>query len=635
MSAAPEAIRLAGAPIARGRASWLQRHRKRLGDAMTVALLLLILFPFLWLMQMSLRPNDDIFGYALRFMPTLEHYRALWTGIFPGSFVNSIVVSVSSTVLALLFGVPAAYALSRARFRRGRAIALWILATRMAPPIAFTIPFFLAYRHLGLLDTQLGLIIVYLTFNLALVIWMMQTFFEGVPVALEEAAWIDGCGVWQTFLRVSLPLSAPGLAATAVLCFILSRAAKVHEVGEVEIADEGEVDAEGVGLVELGLEDRGLDEHLRGAGVELREHLLDLLHVLFEVEDEHGGAVGELIGAVGSVVVDLEVGGPAVGLDLPALGEQRLHELGRIDRVEVVEADGAPDALAGLVGDLLQFLQGVHEDEVPALDVAVSVHVQDRVERLVERHAVEVRRDRGGDVPAREDALLALDREHLEHVDEVLVVDVEVHDEIVIDVDLGLVAAHGHRVTGLALLAVAVHIRSLGKARGGHGHAARHGALRQGDRRAGKAGQRQCQEPQGESPALRGVSIDHHGCSLIRRGARPCRPPTSCWKPWAPRPGECAAARLSFHHGVDFAPRAIAWVGLVGMAKLCRTGRHFADAAVRQRLVMDRSPVLIRNGQRSRAMPRARPPQHANRSSSCHGTTGHAAISGKISEAIG
>lgn len=206
----------------RARRSWFARHRGRIGDVGTVLLLLAVVFPFLWLVQMSFRPNDDIFGYSLAFLPTLEHYRALWTGNFPGSFVNSIVVSTASTALALLLGVPAAYSLSRARFRRGRQIALWILATRMAPPIAFTIPFFLAYRYVGLLDTQVGLIIVYLTFNLALVIWMMQGFFEGVPTALEEAAWIDGCGVWEAFLRVSLPLSAPGLAATAVLCFILS-----------------------------------------------------------------------------------------------------------------------------------------------------------------------------------------------------------------------------------------------------------------------------------------------------------------------------------------------------------------------------------------------------------------------------
>jgi multiple sugar transport system permease protein len=197
--------------------------RKRLlGDVATIVLLLLVLFPFAWLVQMSVRPNSDILAYKLTFAPTLAHYRALWTGAFPASFVNSMITSVVSTALALLLGVPASYALSRARLRNARSIALWILATRMAPPIAFTIPFFLAYRYLGLTDTRTGLIIVYLTFNLALVIWMMKPYFDSVPRELEESAWIDGCGVWGGFLRVTLPLSAPGLAATAVICFILS-----------------------------------------------------------------------------------------------------------------------------------------------------------------------------------------------------------------------------------------------------------------------------------------------------------------------------------------------------------------------------------------------------------------------------
>ena len=99
---------------------------------------------------------------------------------------------------------------------------MWILATRMAPQIAFTIPFFLAFRLIGLSDTVLGLALIYLTFNLALVIWMMRSFFESVPRTLEEAAWIDGCSLWGTFFRITLPLTAPGLAATAVLCFIFS-----------------------------------------------------------------------------------------------------------------------------------------------------------------------------------------------------------------------------------------------------------------------------------------------------------------------------------------------------------------------------------------------------------------------------
>ena len=201
------------------RRSWLSRH----GRALTVALLLLgALSPFFWLVQLAFRPAADIFEDSLLFAPTLDGFISLLQGNFLKSFWNSLLVSTLSTGFSMLLGVPAAYALTRWEFKGRDRIALWILVTRMAPPIAFTIPFFLAYQYLGLQDTVIGLAIVYLTFNLAIVIWLMQTFFEAVPVSLEEAAWIDGCGVWQAFWRVSLPLTTPGLAATAVLCFIFS-----------------------------------------------------------------------------------------------------------------------------------------------------------------------------------------------------------------------------------------------------------------------------------------------------------------------------------------------------------------------------------------------------------------------------
>jgi multiple sugar transport system permease protein len=198
------------------------RRRRQALHVSAGLLLLVIMSPFLWLLQMSFRSSDDIFGYQLLFTPTLENYGALWKGHFADSFANSVAASTFSTALALLIGVPAAYSLSRWRFRGHRQVGLWILATRMAPPIAFTIPFFLAYRWLGLLDSVAGLVLIYLTFNLALVIWMMQTFFDAVPKQLEEAAWIDGCTIWGAFLRITLPLAAPGLAASAVLCFVLS-----------------------------------------------------------------------------------------------------------------------------------------------------------------------------------------------------------------------------------------------------------------------------------------------------------------------------------------------------------------------------------------------------------------------------
>jgi multiple sugar transport system permease protein len=189
-----------------------------------ILLILVLLFPFLWLLQMSLKPEKEILAFPPRllFRPTLEHYLAVWSGQFHRSFANSTIVSLVSTVLSLALGVPAAYSLSRARLGAESQIALWVLATRMAPPIAFTIPFFLAYRHLGWLDTLHGLILIYLTFNLSLVIWMMRTFFDSIPRVLDEAALVDGAGVWGTFIRVILPLSAPGFAATAIFCFLLS-----------------------------------------------------------------------------------------------------------------------------------------------------------------------------------------------------------------------------------------------------------------------------------------------------------------------------------------------------------------------------------------------------------------------------
>lgn len=191
--------------------------------ALLVVLVLLVLAPFLWLLRMSFQTNAEIFAFPphLWFSPTLANYAALWRGEFRASFINSAVVSTSSTAISMLVGVPAAYALARMR-RRSDALSLWIIASRLAPPTAFAIPYFLVYRDLHLLDTRTGLIIIYLTFNISLVIWLMRSFFENTPRALEEAAWIDGAGFWEAMIRVVLPPAAPGLATTAILCFVFS-----------------------------------------------------------------------------------------------------------------------------------------------------------------------------------------------------------------------------------------------------------------------------------------------------------------------------------------------------------------------------------------------------------------------------
>ena len=207
-----------------------QSHLKRLFWERTLlhvlvfALIIAIMFPFLWLLVMSVKPKADMFAWPpkLFFKPTLEHYVGLWSGDFPKSFVNSLITSVGSTLIAMVMGVPAAYALSRMPAKTGNRMSLLILASRMAPPIAFTIPYFLVYRYIHLLDTRIGLILIYLTFNLSLVIWLMRSFFDQIPRSLEEASWIDGAGYWQSFVRIILPMTGPGLAATAILCFLYS-----------------------------------------------------------------------------------------------------------------------------------------------------------------------------------------------------------------------------------------------------------------------------------------------------------------------------------------------------------------------------------------------------------------------------
>jgi multiple sugar transport system permease protein len=192
--------------------------------ALVILLAAMIMLPFVWLVLMSFKTNDDIFAFPpkLLFVPTLDNYVGLWSSSFRYSFLNSAVVSVTSTLLALLVGVPGAYALSRMSIRQEKPLSLLILASRMAPPIAFTIPYFLAYRWMGLLDTKLGLILIYLTFNISLVVWLMRSFFDACPRSLEEAAWVDGASLWQGFVSIMLPISGPGVAATAILCFLYS-----------------------------------------------------------------------------------------------------------------------------------------------------------------------------------------------------------------------------------------------------------------------------------------------------------------------------------------------------------------------------------------------------------------------------
>jgi len=189
------------------------------------AALFVTAFPFLWLVQMSFKTELDALAFPpkLLFMPTLQNYIDLLASRFANSFMDSLTVAGGTTILALVLGAPAGYALSRLEGARGaNALGLWILSVRMAPPIGFALPLFVLYRVVGLMDTRQGLILVDLTFSLPLVAWLSRTFFDMVPQVLEEAAFVDGCGNFQAFRLIVLPLAAPGLASTAVLSFLFA-----------------------------------------------------------------------------------------------------------------------------------------------------------------------------------------------------------------------------------------------------------------------------------------------------------------------------------------------------------------------------------------------------------------------------
>jgi multiple sugar transport system permease protein len=183
-------------------------------------------FPFYWMVLTSLKTTAETLAYPPTFWvqaPTLEHYRtALLDKGVGQSLVNSLAVAVSTTALALLLGTPAAYALARYDFRLKTDLWFWFITHRMLSPVCVALPFFLIARSLGLIDTHLALILLYLTFNLPIVIWICADQFRAIPKELDEAAMLDGLGRFQIFCRIALPLAAPGIVVSAILSFIFS-----------------------------------------------------------------------------------------------------------------------------------------------------------------------------------------------------------------------------------------------------------------------------------------------------------------------------------------------------------------------------------------------------------------------------
>lgn len=185
---------------------------------------LIVLFPVLWLAQMMIKPADIMFARptAWLFTPTLDNFTYVLNQGFSGFLLTSLIIAAVSTILVVIIGTPAAYAFSRYQMRGRDDLFLFVLATRMAPPVCLVIPFYLIYARIGLLDTHIGVIIAYLTFNLSFYVWVLSSFCRDLPIELEEAAATEGYGRLDIFTRITLPLLRPGITATAVLCFIFA-----------------------------------------------------------------------------------------------------------------------------------------------------------------------------------------------------------------------------------------------------------------------------------------------------------------------------------------------------------------------------------------------------------------------------
>ncbi|HZX84967.1 MAG TPA: carbohydrate ABC transporter permease [Reyranella sp.] len=181
-------------------------------------------FPVIWGLLTSFKTERDVLAYppAWIFTPTLDNYREVIFGsssILPNLW-SSLVVSVAATVLTMLFAVPAAYAMARLRYPAKRASGFYVLATQMLPPVGLIIPYYLALQKIGGLDTYGGLTAIYLTFSLPFAIWLSVSYFEDVPLEMEEAALLDRAGRLRTLWYVILPQVRGGLAVTAIFVFL-------------------------------------------------------------------------------------------------------------------------------------------------------------------------------------------------------------------------------------------------------------------------------------------------------------------------------------------------------------------------------------------------------------------------------
>ena len=203
------------------------RGRRRLPWASTVFWLyaVTLTLPILWMVGMSIRPNEDILG-SFSLVPqrvTLDNYRTFFTDeVWYSSYLNSVISTSMNSVMSLIVAIPAAYAFSRFRFAGDKHLFFWLLTNRMAPPAVFLLPFFQIYQSVGLFDTHLGVALAHMLFNVPLAVWILEGFMSGIPREIDETAAIDGYSLPRFFVRIFLPMIRSGIGVTLFFCFMFS-----------------------------------------------------------------------------------------------------------------------------------------------------------------------------------------------------------------------------------------------------------------------------------------------------------------------------------------------------------------------------------------------------------------------------
>jgi multiple sugar transport system permease protein len=205
------------------------RKRKILNAAVVLLLSLcaiVTIFPILWILITSLKTDVQMFSIPPDIFPhpvTFKHYQeVILAGNFLKYLFNSIIVAVVSCGISMLVGIPAAYGFAKFSSRSMKPVFGAVTAVRMVPQVAMVIPFFMIMRNLKLSDTVLGLIITYIPFELTLIIWMLKNFFAQIPKEVEEAAELDGLGVWGTLIKVAVPLSKSSIGVAGLMAFLFS-----------------------------------------------------------------------------------------------------------------------------------------------------------------------------------------------------------------------------------------------------------------------------------------------------------------------------------------------------------------------------------------------------------------------------